>query len=223
MAEKSEDSEVSSGSESSNSDTNSTATLHSQKTLDSITTQNTQNPQVHHHFSEDEDYSDGYLATPIKNNKNNNRPRNSSGVSQFSQASIHTVKTPEEQEKLLDNNQPFTDCNSTENLLLSNSFSTIDSLAGTPTRSDLLRKCARKYSQNTPFDPILREGNLETMSLAQLKSRVGILESIIQDLNVNLVESLMRRDELRAEQDAKMTDLEDIQSLNTVLSKETTV
>jgi len=59
--------------------------------------------------------------------------------------------------------------------------------------------------------------------LAQLKGRISILEGIVQDLNVNLVDSLMRRDELRAEQDAKMTDLEDIQSLNTVMSKETTV
>lgn len=225
LTEKSEDSEVScSTTDSDSTETEITQQCHTSTSLinpqNQVQCQKVQENQVQLHNyepnSEDETYSDGYLAstplTPIKTE--NYRPRNSSGFSKISlhssfTGSQHTIKDHLDNDEQVESN----------NLL--DSSSTIDALS--PVAGSLLRKCARKYSQNTPFEPVLKENFLESMSLAQLKGRISILEGIVQDLNVNLVDSLMRRDELRAEQDAKMTDLEDIQSLNTVMSKETTV
>lgn len=180
--------------------------------------------QVHSHYDVSEEetiYSDnGYLASPLtpkQQQSSKHKPASStkvrsvSGFSKLSDISQHTLTDPVHCEEEEEDRAAET----------SSLVTTTDTLS--PIAGSLLRKCARKYSQSTPFEPVLKEPVLESMSLSQLRARVEILNAITQDLNVNLVESLMRRDELRAEQDAKMTDLEDIQSLATVMSKETTV
>ncbi|XP_042561672.1 schwannomin-interacting protein 1-like, partial [Clupea harengus] len=56
----------------------------------------------------------------------------------------------------------------------------------------------------------LRPGDLRDMSLGQLQVITNDLHSQIQSLNEELVQLLLRRDELHVEQDAMLVDVEDL-------------
>jgi len=168
LLEKSEDSEVSCSTD--DSDSTETEITQQNSANSQINVQNqvqhqqvqANQVQVHNYLpnSEDETYSDGYLAstplTPIKSE--NYRPRNSSGFSKISlhsslpgsqhTGSQHTIKDHFDTEE-----EENTEQVESNNLL--ESSSTIDALS--PIAGSLLRKCARKYSQNTPFEPVLKE------------------------------------------------------------------
>jgi len=74
---------------------------------------------------------------------------------------------------------------------------------------------------NTPTS--YAPSTLNQMSPTELENHHMLLEGRIAELNDELVNLLVRRDELKTEQDAVLADCEDLQALLTTLVKETTV
>merc|ERR1712176_299426 len=82
---------------------------------------------------------------------------------------------------------------------------------------DTLKFLRHNLNTKTPNDKLVEKSN------DQLKKYKTNLLNLVEDLNLLLVNKLQVRDKYKNEQDAKMADLEDIQSLVNVVGKETRI